>query len=229
MALIAPDLLAEVTQLSVGACVIGAIVGVLLWFSGWWQHRFWSALTVTAGAGLAGLQAGRAAGVQPLVAGLLAALAAGWLALELTRLLAFIAAGVSACALVQTFLPSAAEPLLTFLAGGLAGVLLFRLGITLMTSFVGTVVVTYAALGLASHVDGFNVAVVAEQQMIGLNAVVGIGTLGGVLLQSWIERWRSTRSKRRKQKLMNTLNAEERAALQTSQSKKGWFGKPRAA
>src|SRR5205807_10628200 len=120
LALIAPDLLADVTQLSIGACIIGAIVGVLLWFSGWWQHRFWSALTVTAGAGLAGLQAGRTAGVQPLVAGLLAALAAGWLALELTRLLAFVATGVAACTLVQTFLASAAEPPLIFLAGGLA-------------------------------------------------------------------------------------------------------------
>jgi MFS family permease len=228
MALIAPDLLSEVTQLSIGACVIGAIVGVLVWFSGWWQHRFWAALTVTAGAGIAGLQAGRAAGVQPLVAGLLAALAAGWLAVELTRLVAFAAAGVAACALVQAFMPSAGEPLLTFLAGGLAGVLLFRLGITLMTSFVGTLLVTYAGLGLASHVDGFNVAVLAEQQVVALNAVVGVGTLGGVLLQSWIERRRVTKTKRRKQKLMASLSDEERAALQSSQPK-GWFGKPKRA
>src|SRR5438874_3913056 len=69
MQLIAPDLFAEVSRLSVGACTIGLVLGLLVWFTGWWQHRFWVVAALTTGAGIYGLQQGRIAGVQPLVAG----------------------------------------------------------------------------------------------------------------------------------------------------------------
>ena len=46
---------------------------------------------------------------------------------------------------------------------------------------------------------------------------------------SWIERRRVNMGKRRKQKLMATLSDEERSALQSSQAKMGWFGKPKRA
>ena len=61
------------------------------------------------------------------MAGLLAALGAGYLALELARVLAFVGGGAVAGLLVKTFLPTLHEPLLAFLAGGLLAVLLFRL------------------------------------------------------------------------------------------------------
>ena len=49
MQLIAPDLFAEVSRLSIGACIIGVIVGILIWITGWWQHRFWVVSMLTAG------------------------------------------------------------------------------------------------------------------------------------------------------------------------------------
>ena len=110
MQLIAPDIFGEVGRLSTGACIIGFVAGLLIWLTGWWQHRFWVVASLTAAAGVLGLQSGRANGVQPLVAGLLAALAAGYLALELARVLAFVGGGAVSGLLVRTFLPTGYEP-----------------------------------------------------------------------------------------------------------------------
>src|SRR5262249_32647841 len=151
MQLIAPDLFAEVSRLSVGASVIGLVLGILIWLTGWWQHRFWVVVAITAGAGIYGLQQGRIAGGQPLVAGLLAALAAGFMAVELAKVLAFLGGGVAGGFLVQSFVPSLHEPLIAFLCGGLIGVVLFRLWTLVLTSLVGTLIAVYAGLGLGQH------------------------------------------------------------------------------
>src|SRR2546430_98457 len=82
--------------LSGGAWALGFAVGLLVWRTGWWQLRFWIVVSLTAVAGIYGLQSGRASGVQPVVAGLLAARGAGFLGLELARLLAFAGGGAVA-------------------------------------------------------------------------------------------------------------------------------------
>src|SRR6266403_1336700 len=64
MQLIAPDLYEEVTRLSGGACALGLVVAVLLWLTGWWQHRFWLVASLTTAAGIVGLQQGRSGGVS---------------------------------------------------------------------------------------------------------------------------------------------------------------------
>src|SRR5262245_66462146 len=91
MHLLAPDVLAEARGLSVAVSATGLAVGVMLWLLGWWGHRFWIVLAATLGAGILGLCSGPAYGAQPLVAGLLSAVAAGALALALVRVVAWLA------------------------------------------------------------------------------------------------------------------------------------------
>jgi hypothetical protein len=215
MQLIAPDFFAEVSRLSVGACILGLVIGGLIWLTGWWQHRFWVAAMITAGAGVYGLQEGKAAGVQPLVAGLLAALAAGWMAVELSKVLAFIGGGAAGSLLVQNFVPTVHEPLLAFLSGGLLGVVLFRLWMLVLTSFIGTMIAVYAALGLAEHVLKSDVASIVNQKPGMLNMVVVGGILGGILVQGKFDTWLARSSDRKKTKAMKTLSDAEKDALKT--------------
>ena len=221
MQLIAPDIFAEVSQLSVGACLIGLILGVCIWTTGWWQHKFWVVVSVTAAAGMYGLQTGRAAGVQPLVAGLLAALAAGWMGLELARVLAFIGGGLTSSFLVQTFVPTAHEPLIAFLAGGLFGVVLFRLWMLVLTSMMGAIVATYCGLGLAGHWLKFDASKVVAEKAALLNMVVCGAAILGVLIQGRWDTWRVTAPTRKKTKAMKTLNDTERDAVKATTTTRG--------
>ncbi len=233
MQLIAPDIFAEVSRLSWGASAIGVALGLLLWLTGWWQHRFWIVASLTAAAGIAGLQSGRSAGAQPLVAGLLASLAAGGLAMELARLLAFAGSGLVCSQLVRTFIPTLHEPLLAFLAGGLFGVLLFRLWMLLLTSLVGTLLTVYCGLALAGPFLMLDAKALVAQKVGMLNAVVGAGVLLGVLVQGRFDSWRANRGKRQKAKAMAALSDEERNAIKKIPQPKGkaWvkFFKPKKA
>src|SRR5262245_31204473 len=134
MQLIVPDVLASAQGLSAGAAGFGVLLGILLWAFGWRWHRFWIVFGVTLTAGLVGLNSGQVIGGQVLAVGILLALAAGMLALELARALAFVAGGVAAWAVVQTMLPGARELWAVFLGGGLMGLLLYRFWSMLMTS-----------------------------------------------------------------------------------------------
>jgi hypothetical protein len=215
MQLIAPDLFVEVSRLSAGACVVGLIFGMLIWLTGWWQHRFWVVTIITACAGVYGLQQGKAAGVQPLVAGLLAALAAGWMAVELSKVLAFVGGGVTGSLLVQNFVPNVHDPLLAFLSGGLFGVVLFRLWMLVLTSFVGTMIAVYAALGLAEHVLKTDLVPLVNLKPGMLNMVVGGGVLLGVLVQGKFDTWLAKSADRKKTKAMKSLSDAEKDALKT--------------
>src|SRR5438034_242014 len=95
MQLIAPDILQEAQGLSPAVSGTALFVGLVLWLTGWSWHRFWVVLSATAGAGLFGLLSSPYYKVQPLVAGLLLAVAAGVLALTLVRVLAFLTGGLA--------------------------------------------------------------------------------------------------------------------------------------
>jgi hypothetical protein len=215
MQLIVPDLFAEVSRLSVGACIVGLILGLLLWTTGWWQHRFWVVAFITAGAGVYGLQQGKLAGVQPLVAGLLAAMAAGWMAVELAKVLAFIGGGAAGNLFVQSFAPNLHEPLLTFLCGGLFGVVLFRLWMLVLTSFFGAMVAVYCMLGLAQHLLKADIQGLVQNKPGLLNLVVFVTVLGGVLIQGKFDTWRTTKEERTKTKAMKAMSDAEKDALKT--------------
>jgi hypothetical protein len=225
MELIAPDVFAEVGQLSAGACVLGFSAGFLVWLTGWWQHRFWVVASLTAIAGVYGLQSGRASGVQPLVAGLLAALGAGYLALELARVLSFVGGGTVSGLLVKTFLPTLHEPLLAFLAGGLLAVLLFRLWMLALTSGLGMLVMTYTTLAMLGRWTLMDASTVVAGKVGLLNGVVIGGMLAGIVAQGKFDSWRSSRGSRMKAKVLAGMSEDERNALKKASAKPGAFGK----
>src|SRR5438477_8634032 len=190
MFLIAPDLYVEVSRLSGGACMIGLGLGVFIWLTGWWQHRFWLVASLTTTAGIFGLQQGRAAGVQPLVCGLLAALAAGLIAMELSKVLAYAGGGLAASLIARAYLPTA-DPLLAFLAGGLLGIVMFRLWMLALTSFLGTLLATCCGLALGTQMLLLDGPVLVQQKSTVLNSFVGGGTLLGILIQGRLDAWRA--------------------------------------
>ena len=192
MSIYDPEILQELCGLSVGLCVTGAVVGWLLWLTGWWLHRFWIVLITTALSCILGLASGSVHGIQPLIAAVLLAMAAGILALALVRLVAFAAGGAVACLILQKLAPSAGlEPMIPFLLGGLLALYYFRLWTMTMTSFAGTVVTGYFGLCLADHFGKLQAVTLAQEKAEMLNLACAIGTLFGLLAQFLVERRRA--------------------------------------
>src|SRR5439155_23312303 len=148
MHLITPDILLESKELSLAASGAGLAVGAVVWLLGGWSHRFWLVLLTTLAAGVYGLSIGEAFGVQPLVAALLLAVAAGTLALALVRVAAFLAGGVPACILAEQLLTGWREPLVFFFVAGFLGMFLLRFWMMVLSSLAGTVVMAYSLLWL---------------------------------------------------------------------------------
>src|SRR5262245_324811 len=124
MQLIAPDILEELRGLSPALSSGAVLIGLMLVVCGWRWHRFWVVVAITVAGGLLGLHSGRASGGHILALGLLVGVAAGVLALELARILAFLAGGMAAWAAASALVPAARELWMVFLIGGLGGVLL---------------------------------------------------------------------------------------------------------
>src|SRR5258707_10405808 len=118
MQLLALDILEDACGFSAGVSGTGLVIGLLIWLLGWRGHRFWIVLAATVGAGILGMYSAPAYKVQPLVAGLLLAVAAGALALALIRVVAFLAGGGVAWAIVHALAPLDSGPLLCVLVGG---------------------------------------------------------------------------------------------------------------
>jgi hypothetical protein len=195
MHLLAPDLLAEAAGLSPAVSGSGLLIGVAVWLTGWRLHQFWLVVFATLTAGVIGLHTGRALGVQILVAGLLLASAAGFLAVELARLSAFVAGGAAASWAVALVVPGTAEPAVGFLVGGLLGVLLFRLWVMVLTSVVGSVLGSFALLALCGRVCRWSVAEWVEGRELWCNSAVLLLTSAGVASQAYVEHWWTQRSK----------------------------------
>lgn len=203
MQLILPDIVDAGRGMSATIYATGLALGALLWLLGWWGHRFWIVLFTTVVAGIVGLSSGRAAGVQPFVAGVLLAITAGLLALALARMFAFAAGGVAAWVLARAIAPAMEEPLLTFLVGGLLALLLFRLWTMALTSLAGTLLMVYCGLGLADHLGKLDALVWAEHRAMLLNSVVLGVALTGWVAQFVLDRFRIARERdwRNQQKL----------------------------
>jgi hypothetical protein len=188
MQLVAPDILAEARGLPLGTTASCLAIGLFLWLFGARTHRFWIALSITVAAGLVGLNNGRTYGMQPLVAGLLLAVAAGVLALSLVRLLLFLAGGFAGLALVHTVAPSADEPLATFIVGGLVGVLLYWLWIMTLTSITGTALMLYSGLCLLDRFQVLQAVEWSRQNAPLLNWGFAALVVMGILVQFLLER-----------------------------------------
>jgi MFS family permease len=200
MQLVAPSLLEPIRGLSVAACTAGLLIGVLLWLFGWLAHRFWIVLFATVTAGLIGLSPQtHIGGATPLVAGVLLAISAGMLALALARIMAFVAGGAAVCLAVQLLVPAAEDRFLYFIGGGLAGVLLFRFGMMVLTSLAGTLAMVYSMLCLLDRLGKIDALAWVEQRTLLLNWSCLGGTLLGVVAQFLLERFRKKLRRQREE------------------------------
>lgn len=197
MYLIAPDLLAEARGLSAGVSGTGVALGLLLWLFGWRWHRFWTVLGVTVAGGLYGLSAGQAGGGHIIAMGLLLAVSAGLLALELARLFAFAAGGTAAWLAAGALFPDGQGLGVFFLVGGLAGILFYRLWTMTFTSFLGTLLAGHAGLVLLETLTRFDAADWAGRNPTGLGIAVGLLTALGLATQGAQVRWTNSREKKK--------------------------------
>jgi len=185
MQLIAPDILAEARGLTGAMTGTICVLGFALWLFGWRWHRFWIVAGITLASGLIGLNAGRTTnGTQVMAIGILLAVSAGLLALELAKVMAFVAGGCGAWLAVQWVLPQAQELWAVFLSGGLFGLLLYRVWTMLLTSLFGALLACHAGILLAEQIFHFDAVAWATRNTPALNGVgVGVVVLG-ILLQA---------------------------------------------
>lgn len=186
MHLIAPDVLTEARGLTGAMAGTVCVLGIALWVFGWRWHRFWVVAGITLASGLIGLAAGRGGGPNtPVMAiGILLAVSAGMMALELAKILAFVAGGIGAWLAAQWVFPQAQELWAVFLCGGLFGVLLYRLWTMMLTSLAGTLLAGHAGLLLLEPVLKFDAAAWAAGNLAALNGIaVGFIVLG-ILVQA---------------------------------------------
>jgi hypothetical protein len=111
-------------------------------------------------------------------------------------------------------------------------VVLFRLWMLALTSFVGALVMVYTALALLGRWTHLDSAAVVVKSVGLLNGVVIVGALVGLMVQGKFESWKSNRGTRMKAKVMASLSEDERNALKKASTKTaGWgkFLKPRKA
>ncbi len=184
MQLIAPDILAEARGLTIAMCGTICVLGIALWLFGWRWHRFWVVAGITLTAGLLGLNAGRTGGTQIMAVGILLAVAAGMMALELAKVFAFVAGGCGAWLAVQWVFPQAQELWAVFLSGGLFGLLLYRLWTMLLTSLAGVLFASHAALLLLEPVLAFDAVKWVAANQAALNGVAVALVVLGILLQA---------------------------------------------
>jgi hypothetical protein len=189
MELIVPEILAEARHLSLPLLFTGLVLGLALWLLGWWSYRFWAALLTTVTAGIIGLQEAPMLQVQPLLAALLLAIAAGLLALALMRLLAFAIAGLVLLSLAQVVAPSVDARWVCFLTGGILATILFRLWIMALTSFIGTLLILHCSLCLLEPALAGNCATWSRENWIFLNWLCLSTVALGAALQFLLYRW----------------------------------------
>jgi hypothetical protein len=185
---ISPDVLADAKGLSIGATAFFLFVGLLLWGFGWRWHRFWLVFAITLTAGLLGISAGRSAGTQVLVVSVLVALAAGMLALEIAKIVAFITGGTAAWLAAQAVMPEAHELWAAFLCGGLVGVVLYRLWTMLATSFVGVLLIGHTTLLLLEMTGALQAVEFTRKHDAAITTWAVSASVIGVLVQSWTGR-----------------------------------------
>jgi hypothetical protein len=192
MQLIAPDILAEARGLTGAMAGTICILGMALWLFGWRWHRFWIVAGISLAAGLLGLNAGRAAGgTQIMAAGILLAVAAGMMALELAKVFAFVAGGCGAWLAAQWVFPQAQELWAVFLSGGLFGLLLYKLWTMLLTSLAGVLLGGHAGLLLLEPLLASDAAAWAAARQPAANGVAIGLTVLGILLQALADRGRA--------------------------------------
>ncbi len=196
MNLVATDILTELCGLSLGLIIAIIPIGLVLALLGWWSHRFWIVLTTTVAAGMIGLLEASTWQAQPLVVGVLLAIAAGVLALALVRVITFAAGGVASVCLMHLAFPLLNQPVICFLVGGLVCLLVFRWYFMALTSFAGSVILAHGTLALLHYHERLDAIEWSDANTLLLNALCGGGTLLGFGFQLLFERWRMKKNRR---------------------------------
>jgi hypothetical protein len=196
MDLIIPEILVEARQLSLPLLLLALGLGLGLWVAGWWTYRFWVALLTTIIAGVVGLYEASLFNMQPLLAAILLAIAAGLLALSLMRLFAFAVAGVGFLALAHIVAPSVDAPWVCFLIGGILAIILFRPWMMALTGFLGCLLLVYSGLCLLEPALQGNCVGWARAHWIMLNWICLFGTLLGAGIQFLVYRRRHKSAKK---------------------------------
>lgn len=195
MTIIATDILTDLCGLSLGLLIALMPVGLMLWLLGWWSHRFWIVLATTVMAGVIGLLEATAWQAQPIVVAVLLAIAAGVLALALVRVITFAAGGLAGVYLVQLIFPSWQQHVICFLVSGLLCLLLFRWFFMVLTSFLGAALLAYGALALLHFHEMLDAVAWSGENATLLSIVCGAATLFGFAFQFTMERRRARRRK----------------------------------
>jgi hypothetical protein len=190
MHLVVPDILQEARELPVVLLLSALAVGLFLWLLGGRNHRFWLALALTLAAGLCGLRFGQSYGMQPLVAGLLLAVSTGALALSLIRILLFGSGGCLAVLLLHSTFPDWDETAACFLVGGLVSVLLYKFWVVVLSSLVGTLLLSYSGLCLLARFGKINTVAWAEKNGPLLDWCLATLAVLGLMAQFLLERRR---------------------------------------
>jgi hypothetical protein len=191
MVLIATDILADLCGLSLGL-ILGLLpIGLLLWLLGWWSHRFWIVLATTVVAGVIGLMEATSWQAQPIVVAVLLAIAAGVLALALVRVITFTAGGLAGVYLVAFMVPGFQQQVIGFLISGLVCLLLFRWFFMILTSAFGACLLAYAVLALLHYHESMDAVAWGDDNATLLSVLCGIGALAGFLFQFFFDRWRA--------------------------------------
>jgi hypothetical protein len=211
---IVPEILNEGRGLSMVAIITATVLGLALWLFGWRAHRFWIVVGVTVTGGLYGLSAGQSTGANMIAMGIMLALSAGLLALELARVFAFLAAGTVLWLAVGALFPQGRELWLVFLAGGLVGIVFYRLWTMTLTSFFGTIVSAHAILILLGETARLDAVAFAREHPTGLNIGVALVSALGLAAQGAQVRWskaeddsEEARRARKKRKLPKDMRA----------------------
>lgn len=164
------------------------MLGLLIWLTGWRWHRFWTVAAATAGAGLYGMVNGQHVGAHAIAVGTMLALSAGLLALELARVAAFFASGLTSYLGAASLLPNVQEPAMFFLGGGLAGLLFYRVCVMSVTSFLGALIAGHAGMLLGESLGRFDAVSFAREYPLGISIGVGLVTLLGLAVQGSLAR-----------------------------------------
>jgi hypothetical protein len=194
MVIIATDILIDLCGLSLGLLIALIPIGLMLWLWGWWSHRFWIVLATTVIAGVVGLLEATTWHVQPIVAAVLLAIAAGVLALALVRVITFAAGGLAGVYFVQLAFP-AWQQHICFLISGLLCLLLFRWFFMALTSLLGAALLAYGTLALLNYRETLDAISWSDENAKLLSILCGIATLFGFAFQFYFERRRARRRK----------------------------------
>jgi hypothetical protein len=234
MHVIAPEMLAELRELPMAAKGTLLGVGIFFWTLGWWCHRFWVVTAATVAAGVAGLRLAPDYGVQPVVAALLSAVAAGMLALALVRVAVFAGCGIALWYYMQTHLPEWTSPLICVSAGGLLGAVFFRFWIILVTTTLGMVLTCHGGLLLIeASSKKFDAVAWATDKSTLLNVVGGVSVFLGLVFQYGAERLRKRFFARRKEWMIWRNKQQEKKEREKevlrSRFFRGWWPRFRRA